>query len=54
VLAVLRNKNKEMGRACSAYGERTSAYRILVALFEEKSLLGTLRRYWENNIKMDF
>jgi len=42
-----------MGRACSTYGERRGAYRILVGKPEGKRPLGKLRRRWEENIKMD-
>ena len=42
-----------MGGACSAYGERTGVYRVLVGKPEEKRTLGKRRRRWEDNIKMD-
>jgi hypothetical protein len=35
-------------------GEDSGVYRVLVGKPEEKRPLGTLRRRWENNIKMDF
>jgi hypothetical protein len=34
-------------------GEKGSAYRILVGKPEGERLLGTPRRRWEDNIKMD-
>jgi len=43
----------EMGGACSAYGEGTVVYRVLVGKLEGKTPLGRPRRRWEDNIKMD-
>jgi len=43
-----------MGWACSTYGERKGACRILMVKPEGKRQLGRPRRMWENNIKMDF
>jgi hypothetical protein len=43
-----------MGGTCSTYGERKAAYRILVGKPNGKRPLGTPRRRWEYNIKMDF
>jgi hypothetical protein len=37
-----------MGGASSTYGERSCAYRVLIAKRK-----GRHRRRWENNIKMD-
>jgi hypothetical protein len=34
-------------------GDRRGAYRVLVGRPEKKRPLGTLRRIWEDNIKMD-
>jgi len=42
-----------MGETCSTYGERTGLYRMLVGKPEGKRPLGTPRRRWEDNIKMD-
>jgi hypothetical protein len=42
-----------MGRACSTKGEKGKAYGILVGRPEGKRPLGTPRRKWEDNIKMD-
>jgi hypothetical protein len=42
-----------MGGACSTYGEKRGAYRILVGRSEGRRPLGRPRRRWENNIKMD-
>jgi hypothetical protein len=52
-----------MGGACSAYGEKTGVYRVVVGKPEgERPLgkpegerpLGKPRRRWEDNIMMDF
>jgi hypothetical protein len=43
----------EMGRACSTYGEKRGAYRVLVGKPEGRRPLGRPRRRWENNIKID-
>jgi len=42
-----------MGGACSTYGARRRAYRVLVGKSEGKRPLGKPRRRWEDNIKMD-
>ena len=42
-----------MGGACSAYGERSGAYKVLVGKPEGKRPLGRPRRAWEDNIKID-
>jgi hypothetical protein len=42
-----------MGRACSTYGEKGNAYRILVGNPEGKRPLVRPRRRWVDNIKMD-
>jgi hypothetical protein len=42
-----------MGRACSTNREKRNAYRALVGKPEGKRPLGTLRRRWVDNIKMD-
>jgi hypothetical protein len=42
-----------MGGACSTYGEKRGAYRILVGRTEGRRPFGTPRRRWENNTKMD-
>jgi hypothetical protein len=42
-----------MGRACSTYGEKRGAYRILVGRPEGRRPLGRPRHRWEGNIKMD-
>jgi hypothetical protein len=48
-----RLHNDEMGGACSTYGEKTDAYRVLVGEPEGKKPLGRPKRKWENNIEMD-
>jgi hypothetical protein len=42
-----------MGGACSTYGERRGAYKVLVVKPEGKRALGRPRRRWEDNIEMD-
>jgi hypothetical protein len=42
-----------MGEACSTYGEKRRAYRILVGRPEGRRPLGRSRRRWEDNIKTD-
>jgi hypothetical protein len=42
-----------MGRACSTNGEKRNTYRILMEKPEGKISLGTPRRRWADNIKMD-
>ena len=42
-----------IGGACSTYGERRVAYRVLVGKPERKRPLVRPRRRWEDNIKMD-
>jgi len=44
----------EMGRECSAYGERRGVCRVLVGKPEGKRPLGRSRRTLEYNIKMIF
>jgi hypothetical protein len=46
-------KEDEMGKACSTYGEKRNAYRILVGKPERKRPLGRPRRRWVDNIKID-
>ena len=41
-----------MDEACSPYGERRGAYRVLMGKPEGRRLLGRPRRRWEDNIKM--
>jgi hypothetical protein len=47
-------EKNEMVGICSTYGEKRGAYRILVGRPEGRRPLGTPRRRWEDNIKMDF
>jgi hypothetical protein len=46
-------KEDDMGKACSTNGEKRNAYRILVGKPEGKRPLGSPRRRWEDNIKID-
>ena len=43
---------KEMGGACSTYGERRAAYGIFVERPEGRREFVRPRRRWEDNIKM--
>jgi len=43
----------ETGGACSTYGERRGAYRVLVGKLEGKGPLGRTRHIWEDDIKVD-
>ena len=45
-------KKKEMGGTCSTYGERRSAYRVLVGRNEVKRPIGRTRPVWADNCKM--
>ena len=42
-----------MGGACGTYGEGRGVHRVLVGKPEGKRPLGSPRRRWEDNIKMD-
>jgi hypothetical protein len=42
-----------MGGACSKYGERSGAYRVLVKKSEGRKPLGRSRHRCEENMKMD-
>jgi hypothetical protein len=42
-----------MSRACSKNGEKMNAYRIMVENPEGRRPLGSPRRRWVDNIKMD-
>jgi len=42
-----------MGGTCGAYGESRGVYRVLVGKPEGKKPLGSPRRRWEDNIKLD-
>jgi hypothetical protein len=46
-------EKNEMGGAYSTYGEKRTAYRILVGRPEGRRPLGRPRCRWEVNIKMD-
>jgi hypothetical protein len=46
-------KEDEMGRACSALGEKGNAFKIWVGKPEWKRPLGRPKHRWEDNIKMD-
>jgi hypothetical protein len=42
-----------MGRTCRTHWEKRNSYRFLVGKPEGKRPLGSPRRRWEDNIKMD-
>ena len=46
-------KKNEMGRTSSTYGERISAYRVLVGKRDEGRPFGRPRCRWQNNIITD-
>jgi hypothetical protein len=48
---VINPEKNEMGGACSVYGGRRVAYRVLVGK-EGKRLLGRPSRGWEDNINI--
>jgi hypothetical protein len=48
-----QTEKNEMGRACSAYGERRGVYKVLVEKPEGKRPLGRPRLRWEDNIELD-
>ena len=45
-------KKNEMGGACSMYGERRGAYRVLVIKPEGNRPLGRPMHRWEANVKV--
>jgi hypothetical protein len=46
-------EKNEMSEACNPYGEGRGVYRVLVRKPEGKRPLGSPKRTWEDNIKMD-
>jgi hypothetical protein len=46
-------EKNEMGGACSAVGEERGVYRVLVRKPEGKRPLGSPRRRWEDNIRIN-
>jgi hypothetical protein len=46
-------KENEMGMACITNGGKKNSYRIFVGSAEGKKPLGTPRRRWVNDIKVD-
>ena len=46
-------KKTEVDKACSTYGGRRGAYRILVGKLEGRRPIGRHRRRWKDNIKVD-
>jgi hypothetical protein len=46
-------KKTEMARACSMYGSRTGAYRVLAGKPEKRRPLGRPLNRGDDNIKMD-
>jgi len=47
-------KDNEIGGACSKYGGRKGAHRVLVGRPEGMRTTGKPGRRWDDNIKMDF
>jgi hypothetical protein len=43
----------EVGGECNTNGEKRNAYRLLVGKLEGKRPLGSPRRRWEDNIRID-
>jgi hypothetical protein len=50
---MIKVKDDVMGMACSMNGEKRNAYKILVGKPEGKRPLGTRRRRWVDNIKIN-
>jgi hypothetical protein len=46
-------EKNETGGACSTYGGKRGAYRILMGTLEGRRPLGRPRWRWEDNIKID-
>jgi hypothetical protein len=46
-------REDEMNKACRTHGKKRNACRILVGKPAGKRPLGSSRRRWEHNIKMD-
>jgi hypothetical protein len=42
-----------MGKACGTHGEKRNTYSVLVGKPERKKPIGTFRRRWEDNVKMN-
>jgi hypothetical protein len=53
IVRVAKIETNEIGRACGMYGEDRGVYRVLVGKPEGKRPLGSPRRRWDDNIKMD-
>jgi hypothetical protein len=51
IIIIIINLRRQMGRACSTYGARRSAYRVLEGKPEGRRPLRRPRRRWED-IKM--
>ena len=47
-------KNNVIDRACSTYGEKRGAYRVLMGKPEGRRPLSRPRRRWEDNFRMPF
>jgi len=50
---VIKSRRMRWAGHAARMGERTGVYRALVGIPEGKRLLGSPRRRWEYNIKMD-
>jgi hypothetical protein len=51
IISVIKLRN--IFRACSTYGERRGAYRVLVGKPDGRRPLGRLKRGWEDTSKME-
>jgi hypothetical protein len=53
LVRVIKIEKNEMGGVCSSVGEGRGVYRVLLGKPEGKRLLGSPRRRWEDNIRID-
>jgi hypothetical protein len=53
IVRMIKSRRMRWAGHVARMGEKTNAYRILVGKPEGKRLLGTPRRRWVDNIKMD-
>jgi len=53
IIRVIKSRRMRRAGHVARMGKRRGACRVSVGRTEGKSLLGRIRRRWENNIKMD-